>query len=81
VNKDSRSHRWTEDEVRQLASLAAHGESEESIARALGRTVLAVRTKAAHHRLTLRRDATTDPDRQALPWERRERSAPKRGEA
>jgi DNA-binding NarL/FixJ family response regulator len=72
VTTTPRSHRWTEDEVRQLTALAARGLSEAEIARALGRTVAAVRTKAAHNRIALPRDSTTGPERLPLPWERRQ---------
>ena len=68
----AKSHRWTDDEVRHLTTLAARGVPEAEIARLLGRTVGAVRTKAAHQRLSLRRAAPPiGPRRQALPWERR----------
>ncbi|AMY10569.1 hypothetical protein LuPra_03805 [Luteitalea pratensis] len=65
-----RSQRWSEDEVRQLTTLAVRGVPEGEIARILGRTVAAVRTKAAHNRVTLVRDSTAGPERQPLPWER-----------
>ena len=67
------SHRWTDDEVRHLTTLAARGVPEAEIARLLERTVGAVRTKAAHQWLTLRRGAPIGPRRQALPWERARR--------
>ena len=72
VTISSKSQRWTDDEVRQLTMLAKRGLLEVEIARLLGRTVEAVRTKAAHHRLTLHREPATGPIRQALPWERSE---------
>ena len=65
-----KSHRWTDGEVRQLTALAARGVPEAEIARLLGRTTTAIRTKAAHNRLRLVREITTGPERQALPWER-----------
>jgi hypothetical protein len=71
VTTAPKSQRWTEDEVRQLTSLALRGVPEDEIARILGRTVAAVRTKAAHNRLALLRENTTGPERLALPWERR----------
>jgi len=70
VTTPPKSHRWTDEEVRQLTTLAARGVPENEIARTLGRTVAAVRTKAAHNRITLPRDSSTGPERQALPWER-----------
>ena len=71
MTTSSRSHRWTQDEVRKLTNLAVRGVPEDEIARILGRTVAAVRTKAAHNRVALFRENTTGPERQALPWERR----------
>ena len=73
VTKIPRSHRWTDEQVRQLTTLAARGVPETEIARMLGRTVAAVRTKAAHNRIAVPRDSTTGPERQPLPWERRPR--------
>jgi hypothetical protein len=70
VTNAPRSQRWTDTDVRQLTTLAARGVPETEIARILGRTVTAVRTKAAHNRVALIRDSTTGPERQALPWER-----------
>jgi hypothetical protein len=54
--------------------LAARGLPEGEIAQLLGRTVGAVRTKAAHNRVSLARDPSPGTVRQALPWERRPRS-------
>jgi len=51
VTTTPKSRRWTVDELRQLSNLAARGVPEDEIARTLGRTVRAVRTKAAHQRL------------------------------
>jgi len=70
VTNAPRSQRWTDADVRQLTTLAARGVPETEIARILGRTIAAVRTKAAHNRLNLVRDSTTGPERQSLPWER-----------
>ena len=80
VNKRSKGHRWTDDDVRQLTNLAARGLSVDAIARAPGRTVPAVRTKAAHHRLRLLGNSTSGPERQRLPWERGERPGRKTDE-
>ena len=71
----TKSQRWTDDEVRQLTMLAKDGVLESEIARLLGRTVGAVRTKAAHQRLTLQREPAAGPARQALPWELPTRAA------
>lgn len=76
-----RSQRWTDDDVRQLTTLSARGVPEGEIARILGRTVAAVRTKAAHNRISLLRDTTTGPERQPLPWERPPQSSRRPGEA
>ena len=70
VTTAPRSQRWTEAEVRKLTTLALRGVPEDEIARTLGRTVAAVRTKAAHNRVPLLRENTTGPERQVLPWER-----------
>jgi DNA-directed RNA polymerase specialized sigma24 family protein len=70
VTTPPKSQRWSADEVRQLITLAVRGVPEAEIARMLGRTVGAIRTKAAHNRLTLVREISTGPERQALPWER-----------
>jgi C4-dicarboxylate-specific signal transduction histidine kinase len=70
VPTQPKSQRWTDDELRQLTNLAVRGVPEAEIARVLGRTVAAVRTKAAHNRITLQRTSTAGPERQPLPWER-----------
>ena len=75
MTNSPRSQRWTDDEVRQLTILSARGVPETEIARTLGRTVAAVRTKAAHNRLTLQRDTTNGSERLRLPWERPPHSA------
>lgn len=45
------ARRWTVPELSLLARMAANGATAEQIALVLGRTVAAVRMKAAHRRL------------------------------
>jgi hypothetical protein len=64
-----RTRRWTAHELAELKRLANHASPEE-IALALGRTVCAVRTKAAHKRILLHGDVPCQgPPRLRLPWE------------
>jgi len=53
---ERKGRRWTDDELSLLRRLAYRKEPLSTIAAALGRTVLAIRTKAAHERLPLRDD-------------------------
>ena len=65
----ARTRRWTAHEVAELKRLAPHAPPEE-IARVLGRTLIAVRTKAAHKRIILTDDAPRPgPPRLRQPWE------------
>ena len=65
----AKSRRWSASEVAELRRLS-HGAPPEEIAAALGRTVSAVRTKAAQKRILLRNDAPRQgPPRLMLPWE------------
>ena len=66
-----RARRWTTEDLAQLRRLAATTPIQE-LARALGRTVVAVRTKAAHERLPLAPDVpSSGPTRARAPWDRR----------
>ena len=63
------SRRWTAEEVAELRRLSHHAPAE-AIAAALGRTVSAIRTKAAQKRMALHNDAPRQgPPRLRLPWE------------
>ena len=62
------SRRWTPDELSLLRS-QAYSLPVSAIAAALNRSVLAIRTKAAHERLPLQDDLTpSGPRRQPAPW-------------
>ena len=50
---EPRSRRWTLPELTLLSRMAASGASAEDIARVLGRTISAVRMKAAHQRVNV----------------------------
>jgi hypothetical protein len=67
-----RSRRWSLADVQQLTQLALEGATAEDIARALDRTVEAVRIKAAHQRVPLtlsgrQRARMLDPTTQQPP--------------
>ena len=64
----SKSRRWTADELALLRAMAQRDEPVKSIAAALGRTVIAIRTKAAHERVELREDAPTHGPRRQQPF-------------
>jgi hypothetical protein len=70
VTTSPKARRWTRHELAELRRLAASTPVRD-IARSLDRTVVAVRTKAAHERLPLLPDETTrGPVRARAPWER-----------
>ena len=48
-----RSRRWTPPELTLLSRMAASGATADQIAHVLGRTVAAVRMKAAHQRVSV----------------------------
>ena len=65
-----KTRRWTPDELATLHQLA-HRVPLSAIATALGRTIEAIRTKAAHERLPLDDDLPrSGPPRQLAPWQR-----------
>jgi DNA-directed RNA polymerase specialized sigma24 family protein len=66
--KGASSRKWTDEEVRLLHQLALKLSPFE-IARALNRSVAAVRTKAAHQRVSLRTERRPGPARAPYPWE------------
>jgi hypothetical protein len=66
--KRASSRKWTDAEVRLLRQLALQLPARD-IARALNRSVAAVRTKAAHQRVSLRREQRPGPTRDPYPWE------------
>lgn len=67
----TKSRRWTDEEQQTLRQLALRGVPLVEIARKLERTCAAVRTKAAHARLTLNDVHTSGPRRLAHRWERK----------
>lgn len=71
----SRSRRWTLPELTLLSRMAASRASADDIARVLGRTVSAVRMKAAHQRVNLPLSGRQQPppmERLAPPHGRKE---------
>ena len=65
---ESKSRRWTTEELALLRKLASEPEPLSSVAAALGRTVMALRTKGAQERLTRRDDLRSpSPRRQLFP--------------
>ena len=65
---ESKNRRWSADELALLRALALRDVPVKSIAAALGRTVIAIRTKAAHARVALREDAPTHGPRRRQPF-------------
>lgn len=71
MNRQPNARRWTPDELLLLRRLAP-GTPVRELARLLERTVVAVRTKAAHERLSLLpEEEASGPPRARPPWERR----------
>ena len=69
-----KTRRWTPDELAALRQLA-YRVPLSALSEALGRSVEAIRTKAAHERLPLDDDLPRfGPPRQPSPWDR-DRSA------
>ena len=64
---ERKSRRWTPDELSLLRRLAFDDEPLSAIAAALHRTVLAVRTKAAHERLNVREHRYSSPEAAKQP--------------
>jgi hypothetical protein len=70
VTRPPNARRWTSEEIAQLRRLASSVPVRD-IAQRLDRTVVAVRTKAAHERLPLLPDeAVRGPARARAPWDR-----------
>jgi hypothetical protein len=64
-----KTRRWTLDELATLRRLARRARLSD-IADALGRSIEAIRTKAAHERLPLDDDLPrSGPSRQPSPWQ------------
>ena len=68
----ARSRRWTASEVQQLHALVGTVPAED-IAQTLGRSLVAIRIKAAHERLPLLlKRGPRGRSRQPFPWEHRD---------
>ena len=65
---ERKSRRWTADDLALLRLLAERDEPVTSIAAAQTRTVQAVRTKAAHERVSLQEDVTRHGPRRQQPF-------------